>query len=377
MLSEDRKPRCLILFEGSFRSEATGKTYTKLLDYFLTFSKKDHESLLLLSDKEIQVLLEDYMLYIKRRYKRASAKTIIAAIAKFLIINDKTVNLKKLQMFLPEEEKPGGEKAITTIQVRKMLDYATTIRLKTIIHIFASCGARPEGLSLLQIKDLEDMPDGCKSLLIYADSPHEYFTFLTPEANSVLDEYLQSRRKRGEKLAPESYVIGRETFIVNEKRPKPVMINSLESSLSHAMRRAGISRIKKGNRYDIAVCGSFRKRFNTILKKNPNISFTTAEIMMDHSVRQEPSYNKPTKQELFEEYKKALPELTIDDSERLKAKNAKLEKEKNESVANRELIDDLQTQLVQVQFELKAVTTSVQTKYDDELQQRKEKLGIA
>jgi len=113
------------------------------------------------------------------------------------------------------------------------------------------------------------------------------------------------------------------------------MVNSFESSLSHAMRRAGISRIKKGNRYDIAVCGSFRKRFNTILKKNPNISFTTAEIMMDHSVNQEPSYNKPTKQELFEEFKKAIPELTIDDSlrkqiqlERALKEKSKLEKEK-------------------------------------------------
>ncbi len=375
-MSEDRKPRCLILFEGSFRSEATGKTYTKLLNQFLTWAKKDHESLLLLTDKEIQVLLEDYMLFLKRRYKRASAKTIMAAITKFLIINDKTVNLKKLQMFLPEEEKPGGEKAITTIQVRKMLDYATTIRLKTIIHIFASCGVRPEGLSLLQIKDLEDMPDGCKSLLIYADSLHEYFIFLTPEASTVLDEYLQSRRERGEKLTPESYVIGREPFIVNEKRSKPVMVNSFESSLSHAMRRAGISRIKKGNRYDIAVCGSFRKRFNTILKKNPNISFTTTEIMMDHSVKQEPSYNKPTKQELFEEYKKAIPYLTISDEERAKHENEKLRKEKGESISNRQLIDELQTQLVQLKFELKAVTTSVQTKYDDELQQRKEKLVI-
>jgi len=348
-LSEDRKPRCLILFEGSFRSEATAKTYTKLLNQFLTWAKKDHESLLILTDKEIQVLLEDYMLFLKRRYKRASAKTIMAAITKFLIINDKTVNLKKLQMFLPEEEKPGGEKAITTMQVKKMLDYATTIRLKTIIHIFASCGVRPEGLSLLQIKDLEDIPDGCKSLLIYADSLHEYFTFLTPEASTVLDEYLQSRRERGEKLTPESYVMGREPFIVNEKRPKPVMVNSFESSLSHTMRRAGISRIKKGNRYDIAVCGSFRKRFNTILKKNPNISFTTTEIMMDHSVKQEPSYNKPTKQELFEEYKKAIPELTIDDSARKQLELDRVNKEKSELEKSDVAIKQLEKKLAKAE----------------------------
>ena len=361
-MSEDRKPRCLILFEGSFRSEATGKTYTKLLNQFLTWTKKDHESLLLLTDKEIQIFLEDYMLFLKRRYKRASAKTIMAAITKFLIINDKTVNLKKLQMFLPEEEKPGGEKAITTIQVKKMLDYATTIRLKTIIHIFASCGVRPEGLSLLQIKDLEDMQDGCKSLLIYADSRHEYFIFLTPEASTVLDEYLQSRRERGEKLTPESYVIGREPFIVNEKRSKPVMVNSFESSLSHAMRRAGISRIKKGNRYDVAVCGSFRKRFNTILKKNPNISFTTAEIMMDHSVKQEPSYNKPTKEELFEEFKKAIPELTIDDSERKQALLNQAMKEKSEYEKEKMKHDELANDFEEFKEEMKSFIKEIREK---------------
>ena len=186
------------------------------------------------------------------------------------------------------------------------------------------------------------MQDGCKSLLIYADSLHEYFIFLTPEASTVLDEYLQSRRERGEKLTPESYVIGREPFIVNEKRPKPVMINSFESSLSHAMRRAGISRIKKGNRYDVAVCGSFRKRFNTILKKNPNISFTTTEIMMDHSVKQEPSYNKPTKEELFDEYKKAIPELTIDDSLRKQLELDRVNKEKSKLEKNNDTIKQLE-----------------------------------
>ena len=112
-----------------------------------------------------------------------------------------------------------------------------------------------------------------------------------------------------------------------------------------------------------------------------------AEKMFGHSTPTIPldeTYVDSTIDKLFEEYKKAIPELTIDVSERLRMTNQKLErekseleeKEKGESTSNRQLIGDLQTQLVQLQFELKAVTTSVQTKYDDELQQRKEKLGI-
>jgi len=193
----------------------------------------------------------------------------------------------------------------------------------------------------LQIKDLEDMQDGCKSLLIYADSLHEYFIFLTPEASTVLDEYLQSRRERGEKLTPESYVIGREPFIVNEKRSKPVMVNSFESSLSHAMRRAGISRIKKGNRYDLAVCGGYRKRFDTIVKGNSDIPYAYGEKLMDHKNKLEANYFKPTREQLFEQYKKAIPELTIDPSlkkdfmlNRILKEKSKLESEKDIKMFN-------------------------------------------
>jgi len=99
--------------------------------------------------------------------------------------------------------------------------------------------------------------------------------------------------------------------------------------------------------------------------------------MLGHKNGLDGVYLTPTKNELFDEFQKAITDLSIDNTATLLSQNQKLEKEKNESVANRELIDDLQTQLVQLQFELKAVTTSVQTKYDDELQQRKEKLGIA
>ena len=324
------KPRSQFLFESACTTDATLSTYTSLLNQFLKWAHKDHESLLLLPDDQLNILLEDYVIYMKKRHPRSTIKGHLAAINKFLIINDRQVNSKKLAMFLPAESKPGGEKAITTEQIQRMLSYAGTKRAKTIIHLFAATGSRPEALCDLKMKHVGQMPDGCKNLILYADSTHELTTFVTPEASKALDEYFEARRKRGEYLRSESYVIGRETFIVNEKKLRPVTVNSLESSLIHAMKRAGIKRIKIGNRYDLAVCGGFRKRFDTIMKINPNISYAIAEKMMDHKIRMEGYYFKPTKEEMFEEYKKAIPELTIDDSERKQALLNKTLKEKSQ-----------------------------------------------
>lgn len=324
------KPRSQVLFENACTSKATLSTYSGLLGQFLKWTHKDHESLLLLPDDQLNIFLEDYLIFMKKRYPRSTIKTHLAAITKFLIINDRLVNTKKLAMFLPEESKRGGKRAITTEEIQRMLAHAGTKRAKAIIHLFSATGSRPEALCDLKIKHLGQMPDNCKSLILYEDSTHELVTFLHQEASQAIDEYFEERTKRGEYLKDESFVIGRETFIINENNPRPVTLTSLESSLAHAMKRAGIHRVKTRNRYDLAVCGGFRKRFDTILKINPNISYAIAEMMMDHKIRMEGYYFKPSKEQLFEEYKKAIPELTIDDSKRLKIKNEKLEKEKSE-----------------------------------------------
>ena len=324
------KPRSQLLFEGACTADATLSTYTSLFNQFLKWSHKDHESLLLLPNDQLNIILEDYLIYMKKRYPRSTIKTHLAAINKFLIINDRQINNKKLVMFLPEESKPGGDRAITTEEIQKMLSHAGTKRAKGIIHLFAATGSRPAALCELKIKHVEQMPEGCKSLVLYADSSHEFTTFLHREASKALDEYFEERRKRGEYLRGESFVIGREAFIVNEKKPRPVTVNSLESSLSHAMNRAGIERTKTGNRYDLAVCGGFRKRFDTIMKINPNISYSITEKMMDHKIRMEGHYFKPSKKQLFEEYKKAIPELIIDDSARTQLELDKVNREKSD-----------------------------------------------
>jgi len=181
---------------------------------------------------------------------------------------------------------------------------------------------------------------------LYEDTKNELITFVHSEAAKAVNQYLEDRKANGELLKPESFLVRKKSFIVNENTPKPVSINSLESTLNHAMKQAGIKREKVDeNRFDLAVCGGFRKRFNTIFKMNSNISYSISEMFMDHKVGLEPNYTKPTKEQLFEEYKKAIPQLTIDDSERLKFKNKKLEEEKSELEEKASRIDDLERRM--------------------------------
>ncbi|MGI0022650.1 MAG: coiled-coil domain-containing protein, partial [Nitrososphaeraceae archaeon] len=96
--------------------------------------------------------------------------------------------------------------------------------------------------------------------------------------------------------------------------------------------RAKIHRMREENspRFEIALDTGFRKRFNTILKTNPNISYAIAERLMDHRTNLEQFYLDTPRDALFVEYKKAIIDLMIDDSERLRQKNRQLEDERSE-----------------------------------------------
>jgi len=94
--------------------------------------------------------------------------------------------------------------------------------------------------------------------------------------------------------------------------------------------------------------------------------------MMDHSVKQEPSYNKPTKQELFEEYKKAIPELTISDVERKQTLIESQEKEITELSKKDKQIQELQEDVQKLKNQRELVKKQVV----DEIKKYAEKEGL-
>ena len=77
------------------------------------------------------------------------------------------------------------------------------------------------------------------------------------------------------------------------------------------------------------VSHGFRKRFATVLKSNKEINLSISEKLLGHSttVPLDNVYFKPVLEVMFDEYQKAIPELVIDQSMKLKLE---LEKKNNQ-----------------------------------------------
>jgi len=134
--------RSLALFESMIKSEATRKTYSYHLRNFLSYYKiKDHDSLLSMLNEKLQVMLEDYLLYLRKHSSPNSIPTIFAGVELFLRANDKTINFWKLHKMFPPKIKKSGFRAYTTVEVKEMLTFAKSKRNKALIHILASTGS--------------------------------------------------------------------------------------------------------------------------------------------------------------------------------------------------------------------------------------------
>ncbi|MFN3654642.1 MAG: tyrosine-type recombinase/integrase [Candidatus Nitrosotenuis sp.] len=345
-------PRCLRLFEQGIKSPITYKTYKTNLDMFLDWAKKDYDSILTMSTNELQEILEEYLFNLKKRLSPNSLGPHLAAIDKFLAVNDVEYKKRKLRMFLPEKVKCSGTKAWTTQDIQKMLEFADSRRTKALIHFLSASGVRVGALEELKWKHIEEISNGCYCVTIYAKSNHEYITFLHQEARKALDEYTNTRRKAGEKITGESYVFPSRSR--QKDHPRSLTRKGIESSILRVVKRAGIERIRENRfRFDIAIGTGFRKRFNTILKTNPAISYAIAERMMDHKTYLESHYLDTTnKEKFFEEYRKAIPDLIIDESERLRIQNQKLEAEKTNFEKKSQEVDELKRKQEEILMDL-------------------------
>ena len=365
-----QNPRCLQLFEASIRSPKTLRLYSDYLDKFLAWAHKDHESLLLLPSDQIQILFEDYVFHLRKRGVGFSTITVnVASISKFLIINDKEIKSKKIRMLIPERKKTEGKHAYTNEQIRKMLEFADTLRNKAVIHCLSAGGFRDGVFEEMKWKHISEMPDNCYCTIVYPNSTHEYVTFLHHEARKALDEYTEERRREGELITPESYVFVTYKSNTNDIQ-KPMTSQNIGSILQRIVEKANILRVRSenGKRFDISVGNGFRKRFNTILKSNPNISFAIAERMMDHKTYLEHIYlDTSDKNKYFEEYKKAIPDLILSEGERQRIEIGKQSKITEETVKKMELekdarISKLESKLEQIsrlleQFQVRQTST--------------------
>jgi integrase len=329
--------RSYSLFENSVGSETTLYQYKLGLEHFLKFVRYEHkyDDYLKLEPEIIQKHLEDYVIFHNRRnIKRITIKGYLKPVYLFLDVNKIHYFPKVLnKMMRKDKTKKGNDKPFSDEDIQFMLEYTNSSRNKALVLFFTSLGGRPAIITdpILRFKHLFSMPYGCKAVFIYSGSDEEYWGFLTPESSKAFDVYRDERIRKGENITPESPL-----FIIEKKHNREndnhLTLDSLYSLMVNLQKKAPIEKIKVGNRNDKALFYGFRKRFNTILKINSDVNSNIAEKLLAHQNGLDGVYLKPTREECFEEFLKAIPKLTVSKAEKLSLKLEKSESEKDEKI---------------------------------------------
>ena len=333
--------KCYELFLSGIGAEATKKQYQYHLKRFLKETKlRSHTALLDLDDETRQDLVERYVLMLKKRnLRKPSIKNAICAIELFFDMNKKIIHKKILRKMISSQGDyiPGGEKAYTDEDVRKMLLETHDTRSKALIHFMASTASRPAAIDdpVLTFRNLRPMERGCAAIYIYEDSKEHYWGFLTPEAMKAVLDYRDERVRDSEKISKDSPIF-RADYRFGDEPVKPLHHDNASQIIRRIVQKSKIERIKSGYRFDKALNTAFRKRFDTIVKSTNGINPHLAEKLMGHSVSipLDNTYFDPELDRLFKEFVKIIPALTVDESLKLKseikAKNDLIKKQESE-----------------------------------------------
>jgi len=309
---------------------------------------EDYDELAKLETDEIQKLLENWVRDQKKKDLISNTiSTKLNAAELFFDMNKKYWYRKIVRKMLPDSDRiPGGEVPFTTEEVLKIKQAAKKkLRDIALIDFLACTGVRPGCLSdpVLRLKHHEDMPHGCKAIKVYDESREGYWAFLTPEATQSLNRYLNWRKFNHEELTEDSVLF--KTYDNPNTKKDYLTADSVREMLVNLMKLSGIERKKTSNRYDKSTVYGFRKRFNGILKMNPDVNSNIAEKLMGHKLGLDGNYLKPTREQCFAEFVKAIPELTLSNEARDKAKIASLEQEKPQIQQLKEQVRQVRTDL--------------------------------
>jgi len=134
----------------------------------------------------------------------------------FCEMNDINVKWKKITLGLPKEKKYAEDRAPTISEIQALLSYPDR-RIKVIILTMILCGMRLGAWNDLQYKHIQPIKRGdegegneqivAAKITIYAGSDEQYTSFITKEAYQAIEEWMDYRRKCGEQITDESWLV--------------------------------------------------------------------------------------------------------------------------------------------------------------------------
>ena len=256
----------------------------------------------------------------------------IKPIRRLLDANSVPIHWKSLQRLYPRGA-VSQDRAYTREELQKMMDVAIDLTDKVIITLASSAGFRKESWDYFTWKDLKFFQDGNNlkggAILIYRGDPESYWTHFTPEAGKYLLEYRELWKSQIGRYPKDN-----DPLLKATKTPVIRRLNSfgVKKRVDRLAKKIGMrSKLEPGKRrYDVPLLHGFRKYFNTMMRR-AKVEYLDKEDMMGHKVGLEKHYERYSEEdfERFPEYEKAIPLLTISDTERMRFENQQLKEEKN------------------------------------------------
>jgi integrase len=303
------------------------------MDY-LKIDREDYDSLIIDEPLMIQSRIIDFIIYCKD-VKQVSPGTIhadVAGIKHFYNMNDIELKWKKIYSFEGEFYRVVEDRAYTHEEIKKMVDVAD-IRDKALVLLMASTGMRLGAIPPLQIKDLTPIDDlDLYQIEVYKKYKERYVTYCTPECKKAIDNYLDYRKRCGERIQANTPLF-RKLFdrydSIQAAHPIPVAISTIKNIVRELLNKTGIrppARLteeeiaagKTPKRTSLPAIHGFRKFAITNMIR-AKLEYNARETLVGHSLKTlDLNYDRREQDELLEEYKKAIDFLTIDDSNKLR-----------------------------------------------------------
>jgi integrase len=310
----DQNEEAYYNFINSLNSEYTKKFYKFCLEKFLSHYDIDLLSFLKLPQQDITNLVIKYL--VDRKISRGYKKLVVSSIKHACEINDIVINWKKIKRFINSEktgnETNGRDRGYTHEEIKKILDFVDQ-RIKTAILILASTGMRIGALHTLKVGDLQKVDGDIYKIRVYSDDVEEkYITFCTPECAKEIDTYIDFRKRHGEKITDDSFLLVKK-FNIDLKtavKGKQFKGRALHSVLEEHIRNSGLRQVNPENnrfkRQTVPILHGFRKFFSTQLVE-ADLKTELRWLLEGHNLKgNDSNYLRVSEKSLQEEYEKAI-----------------------------------------------------------------------
>ena len=353
-------------FLFALKSKETKRQYPKLLKMFFDFiniepskSIEERAHILFEKSKEDRRWLETqifrYIIYNRQKVEKkeivaGTLKNYLKIIRLFCRMNDieDLIHWNKIKISMPKVKEFADDRSPTIDEIRKLVEY-NDIRIKPIVYTMVSSGIRLGAWDYLRWKHVIPIKDEnnplvivAAKLIVYAGEPEQYYTFITPEAYYSLDQWMTLRKRHGESVTGDSWIL-RDMWETRNKKygelnkqainPSKFSSTGVKTMLSRAWHHQGIWNELRGGekRHDFKLAHGFRKFFETKTQKVMN--HNNVKILMGHtsSMGLSKNYYKPTEVEVLGDYVNAIELLNISEENRLQNKVKELNEKNKDS----------------------------------------------